>query len=134
METPPDVKFFGQYRLLTWHPRGVLDSDQMSKLVAFLEDTENSVDEPFHRFSDFTLLSALELEFEYLVHISMHRRRAFAGHDPVKAALLANDRESIRLANVYATLMDGTPQQVSVFTDRANAAAWLGVPLDSLLP
>jgi hypothetical protein len=134
METPSDVRFFAQYRLLTWHPRGVLDSDQMSKLLAFLEDSENSREEPFHRFSDFTLLSALQLEFEYLVHVSMHRRRAFASQEPVKAALLASDPEAVRLAKVYATLMDGSPQEVSVFTERVGAASWLGVPVEILLP
>ena len=132
MNTPPDVRFHPEFRLLTWHPRGVLDSDTISKLTAFIEDEEQGPEDPFNRFIDLSGLSAVDLEFEYVVHVSMHRRRAFKDHDPVKSAFFVTTPEIAHLARVHATLNEFTPLHVGVFFERSEAAKWLEVPEEIL--
>jgi len=130
--TPPEVTFHTAQRLFTWHPYGVLDSDVTSKIISFLEFEEEEMEEPFNRFTDLTHLMAIELDIEYVVRASMHRRRVYAGREPVKSAFLATTPEAIRIAKVHEILTEQSPLHVLVFTNLAEAAEWLGVPLDLL--
>ena len=134
IEIPPDVKFHPSYRLFTWHPHGVLDADRLSKVIAFIECVELETDEPFNRFADLSHLKAIDVEFEYVVRASMHRRKAFAGHKQVKAAFFTTTSYSTYLAKVHAILNDYTPLEVQVFSKLADAAGWLGVSQEILLP
>lgn len=134
IEIPPDVKFHPGLRLFTWHPRGVLDTDTISKIIAFIEYEEQETKEPFNRFTDLSVLTAIDLDFEYFVRASMHRRKAYAGRESVKAAFLSTDPDSTHLAKVHAVLTEYTPLEVAVFSEVAEAAGWLGVPPEVLLP
>jgi len=134
IEIPPDVKFHPAYRLFTWHLHGVLDSDMLNKIIAFIEYKEQDTEEPFNRFTDLSHLTAIELDFEYVVRASMHRRRAYVGHEHVKAAFFATTSYSTYLAKVHALLTEYTPLEVAVFSEVADAADWLGVPTEVLLP
>ena len=83
MVTPPEVRFHPLQRLFAWHPYGMLDSEIVSKIVAFLEFEEEETNEPFNRFTDLSHLMAIDLDFEYVVRVSMHRRQVYAGREPV---------------------------------------------------
>lgn len=132
--TPPDVKFHAVRRLFTWHPRGVLDQDLLSKIIAFIDYAEQETNEPFNRFVDLSHLTAIELDFEYVVRASMHRRRVRVGQEQVKSAFFATTSYSTYLAKVHAILTDYTPLEVAVFSELADAADWLGVPSEVLMP
>ena len=131
--TPPDVRFNPGLRLLTWHPRGVLDTDAVSKIVAFLEHAEESAQEPFNRFVDLSWLMGIDLDLDDVVRVSMHRRHAFKGNEPAKAAFLVYTTETTHYAKVHQILNQYTPLEVKVFTELSAAAAWLGVPTEALL-
>jgi len=134
IDPPPDVRFHPALRLLTWHPHGVLDSDLISKIIAFIEIEEQELTEPFNRFTDLSRLTSIEVDIEYIVRVSMHRRQAYAGREPVKSAILATTSEAIRLARIHAMLTEQSPLHVVVFSELADAAEWLGVPHEILLP
>ena len=57
---------------------------------------------------------------------------SYAGHPPVKSAILATDATMIHYARLHALLTQGSPINVRVFKDRQEAADWLGVPLERL--
>jgi hypothetical protein len=134
MDNSPYVKFHADQRLFTWHPQGVLDSDTVSKVVAFIEIEEQESIEPFNRFTDLSRLAAIELDFEYIVQVSMHRRKAYADNEPAKSAFLTSTPQASRLASLHATLMDQSPLRVAFFSEIDAAADWLNVPCELLLP
>lgn len=131
---PPNVKMHPDLRLFTWHPHGVVNSDILSKVLAFLEFEEQESKEPFNRFCDLSRVTVIEVDLEYVVRASMHRRRLFAGQQPVRSAFLTTTPEATRLAKVHATLTANTPLHVAVFSELAEAADWLGIPQELLQP
>jgi len=74
----------------------------------------------------------VELNFKNVIQFSLCRRLSYAGHPPVKSAILATDSTMIHYARLHAVLTQGSPINVRVFTDRHEAAEWLGVPLERL--
>ena len=50
----------------------------------------------------------------------------------VKSTLFSDYWISFGIARLYEELMAGTPIDVRAFHDRAEAAAWLGVPVEIL--
>jgi hypothetical protein len=50
----------------------------------------------------------------------------------VNSAIFSDDWISFGIARLYEELMAGTPIDVRAFHDRAEAAAWLGVPVEIL--
>lgn len=133
MNPPPDVKFHAAYRLLTWHPQGVLDSDMLNAIIAFIEYKEQDMEEPFNRFTDLSHVTAIDLDFEFVVRASMHRRKAYAGNKPVKSAIYSTTSNSTHLSKVHSILNKYTPLEVAVFSDLASSAEWLGVQQEILL-
>jgi hypothetical protein len=99
-----------------------------------LEDLEAKLQEPFNRFSDTTAADEIELNFKYVIQISLHRRLSYAGHPPVKSAILATDSTMIHYGRLHALLTQGSPINVRIFKDRQEAAKWLGVPVERLAP
>ena len=97
-----------------------------------LEDLEARLERPFNRFSDTLAADEVELNFKYVIQFSLHRRLAYAGHSPVKSAILATDSTMIHYAKLHGVLTQGSPINVRVFNDRQEAADWLGVPLERL--
>ena len=131
MKLPPDVEFHDDIRLLIYRPRGVIDEAAVKKIVDVLEDLE-ALQKPFDRFSDTLAADDVELNFKYVIQVSLCRRLAYAGHPPVKSAILATDATMIHYARLHALLTQGSPIHVHVFTDRQEAANWLGVPIERL--
>ena len=132
MKLPPDVEFHEDIRLLIYRPRGVIDEAAVKKVVDVLEDLEAKLQRPFNRFFDTLEADEVELNFKYVIQVSLCRRLAYAGHPPVKSAILARDSTMIHYARLHALLTQGSPINVRVFKDRQGAADWLGLPIERL--
>src|SRR5215211_3208253 len=132
MKLAPDVEFNEDIRLLVFRPRGVIDEAAVKKIVSVLEDLEAKLQKPFNRFSDTLAADEVELNFKYVIQVSLCRRLSYAGHPPVKSAILATDSTMIHYARLHALLTQGSPIHVRVFQDRKEAAVWLGVPIKRL--
>ncbi len=134
MKLPPDLEFHDDIRLLIYRPRGVVDEAAVQKAVDVLEDLEAKLQKPFNRFSDTLAADEVELNFKYVIQVSLCRRLSYAGHPPVKSAILATDSTMIHYARLHALLTQGSPINVRIFKDRQEAAKWLGVPIKRLAP
>ena len=132
MKLPPDVEFHDHIRLLIYRPRGVIDEAAVKKIVSVLEELEEKLQRPFNRFFDTLGAEEVELNFKYVIRVSLCRRLAYAGHPPVKSAILARDSTMIHYARLHALLTQGSPINVHVFKDRKEAADWLNLPLERL--
>jgi len=134
MKLPPDIEFHDDIRLLIYRPRGVVDESAVQKVVDVLEDLEAKLQKPFNRFSDTLAADEVELNFKYVIQVSLCRRLSYGGHPPVKSAILATDSTMIHYARLHALLTQGSPISVRIFKDRQEAAKWLGVPIKRLAP
>ena len=132
MKLSPEVEFHDDIRLLVYRPRGVIDEAAVKRIVSVLEDLEEKLQRPFNRFSDTLEAHEVELNFKYVIQVSLCRRLSYAGHPPVKSAILATDTTMIHYARLHALLTQGSPINVRVFKDRQEAANWLGLPIERL--
>ena len=129
---PPDVEFREDIRLILWRPRGLLNREAVNRIITVLEELETALNEPFNRFSDTVAADAVDLNFEYIISVSLYRRRFYGKRPPIKSAILATDATLIHYGKVHALLTQGSPINVRVFQDRKEAAQWLSVPFDVL--
>src|SRR5215469_10528551 len=129
---PPELEFQEDIRLLIYRPRGLVNEAALNKTLGALEDLEAKLQEPFNRFSDTLAADEVELNFKYVIQFSLCRRLSYAGHPPVKSAIIARDSTMIHYARLHALLTQGSPINVRVFTNRQEAADWLGVPIERL--
>lgn len=132
MKLPPELEFHEDIHLLVYRPHGVIDEAAVKKVVSVLEDLETGLEKPFNRFSDTLAVDEVELNFKYVIQFSLCRRLSYAGHPPVRSAILATDSTMIHYARLHALLTQGSPINVRVFKDRQEAADWLGVPIERL--
>jgi len=132
MKLPPDVEFHEDVRLLIYRPRGLIGEATVNKIIAVIEEIEAASREPFNRFSDASEAHEVELNFRYVIEVSLHRRQAHAGRVPVKSAILATDSTLVHYARLLVMLTEGSSIKVRVFADRKAAAQWLGVPVEML--
>jgi len=133
MQLPSDVEFYEDIRLIVWRPRGLLNREAVNKIITIIGELETTLEEPFSRFSDTVAAHEVDLNFEYIIHVSLYRRAFYAGRPPIKSAILATDATAIHYGKVHALLTQGSPINVRVFHDRKEAAQWLGVPIAVLL-
>ena len=134
MKLPPDVEFHEDIRLLVHRPRGLLDEAVVNRVIAVLADLEVASTEPFDRFLDTVGVDAVELNFKYILHVSLFRRLAYGNRPPVKSAILTTDATIIHYARLHTLLTQGSSIHVRIFQDRNEAAWWLGVPVEKLVP
>jgi hypothetical protein len=132
MKRPPEIEFRQDIRLLIYRPRGLINKAAVRKIIGVIEDLEPDTPEPFNRFFDTSETHKVELNFRYVVHVSLHRRRSHKGRAPVKSAILATDSTLVHYARLLALLTKGSSIKVRVFQDRKAAAKWLGVPIEVL--
>jgi len=132
MKPPPELEFYEDIRLLIYRPHGGIDEAAVKMVVSVLEDLEAKLEKPFNRFTDTLAADEVELNFKYVIQFSLCRRLSYAGHPPVKSAILATDATMIHYARLHAVLTQGSPINVRVFQDREEAAKWLGVPVERL--
>ena len=132
MNLLPELEFHEDIRLLIYRPRGLVNEAALNKTLSALEDLEAKLEKPFDRFSDTLAADEVELNFNYVIQFSLHRRLAYAGHPSVKSAILATDSTMIHYGKMHAVLTQGSPIKVRVFQDRNEVAQWLGVPVERL--
>ncbi len=133
MKLAPDVEFHEDIRLLIYRPHGVIDEQAIKKVISVLEDLEARLREPFNRFSDTLGADEVELNFKYVIQVSLCRRLSYAGHPPVKSAILATDSTIIHYGRLHAVLTQGSPINVRVFKNRQEVAQWVNVPIERLV-
>ena len=133
MKLPPDVEFYEDIGLIVWRPRGLVDKSAVNKIITVIGELETTLQEAFNRFSDTVRADAVDLNFEYIIHVSLYRRSFYGKRPPIKSAILATDETLIHYAKVHALLTQGSPINVRVFQDRKEAAQWLGVPIATLM-
>jgi hypothetical protein len=129
---PPDVEFHEDVRLVVWRPRGLLNKEAVNRIITVLGELETTLKEPFDRFTDTLQAHAIELNFEYIIHVSLYRRVFYGNRPPIKSAILATDATLIHYGKVHALLTQGSPIKARVFQDRKEAAQWLDAPLELL--
>jgi hypothetical protein len=129
---PPDVEFYEDVRLFVYRPRGLMNEASVNKVVEIIGDLEARLKEPFNRFFDTLGHDQVELNFRYVIQISLHRRLSYAGRPPIKSAILATDSAIIHYGKLHAVLTQGSPINVRIFKDRNEAAHWLSVPAELL--
>ena len=133
MKLPPDVEFYEDIRLIVWRPHGLVDKSAVNRVISVLGELETALKEPFNRFSDTVAADTVDLNFEYIIHVSLYRRSFYGKRPPIKSAILATDATLIHYAKVHALLTQGSPINVRVFQNRKEAAQWLGVPIATLM-
>ena len=130
MKLPPDVEFYEDIRLIVWRPHGLVNKAAVNKIITVLGELETALKEPFNRFSDTVAADKVDLNFEYIISVSLYRRRFYGKRPPIKSAILATDATLIHYGKVHALLTQGSAINVRVFQDRKVAAQWLGVPFE----
>jgi hypothetical protein len=133
LKLPARVLFRKELSLMLWQPRGILDESVVNEIVVFIETAEARASKPFNRFADLSALEAVDLNFKFVFRIALHRRLSYAPYPPVKSAFYVTSPATTHYAKLHAMLTDYSPLDVSLFTDRAAAAKWLGVPLEALI-
>jgi hypothetical protein len=133
MTLPPDVEFYEDIRLIVWRPDGLVNQAAVNKIITVIGELETRLEKPFNRFSDTLRADAVDLNFEYIIHVSLYRRSFYGKRPSIKSAILATDETLIHYAKVHALLTRGSPINVHVFQDRKEAAQWLDVPIATLM-
>ena len=132
MKLPPDIEFHEDIRLLIYRPKGLINEAEINRVIGVIEGIEAASQQPFNRFSDTSETHEVELNFQYVIQASLHRRFAHAGRAPVKSAILATDSTIVHYARLLILLTQGSSIKVQVFQDREQAAQWLGVSVELL--
>jgi hypothetical protein len=132
MKLPRDVEFYEDIRLIVWRPHGLVNKAAVNRIITVLGEFETALKEPFNRFSDTVAADAVDLNFEYIISVSLYRRRFYGNRPPIKSAILATDSTLIHYGKVHALLTQGSPINVRVFQDRKEAAQWLGAAIELL--
>ena len=132
MTLPHDIEFREDIRLLVYTPRGLLNEASVNKIVNVIETLEGRLREPFNRFFDTSGHDEVELNFRYVIQISLHRVLSYANRPPVKSAILATDSTIAHYCQLHAIIAQDSPINVRIFQERDKAAQWLGVSADLL--
>ena len=132
MTLPPDIEFLQDIRLLIYRPVGLLNEASVNKIVNVIGDLEARLNEPFNRFFDTLGHDEVELNFRYVIQISLHRVLSYGDRPPVKSAILATDSTIAHYFQLHAIITQDSPINVRIFQKREDAAKWLGVPLQRL--
>jgi len=132
MILPADVEFHEDSRLLIYRPHGALNEQSVDKIVSIIGDLEAKLQEPFNRFFDTSGHDEVELNFRYVIQISLHRVLSYLDRPPVKSAILATDSTIVHYCQLHAIITQDSPIAVRIFQQREDAAKWLGVPIEQL--
>jgi len=133
MTLPPDIEFLEDIRLFIYKPRGSLDEASVTRAVKILTELEAMLKEPFNRFSDTSAIDRVELNYQYVIQVSLYRVLTYADRPPVKSAILATEPTVGHYFQLHAIITEDSPINVRVFRAREDAAKWLGVALERLV-
>jgi hypothetical protein len=134
MKLAPDVEFHEDIRLLIYRPCGVLNEQSVDKIVGIIGELESKLQEPFNRFFDTLEHDEVELNFRYVIQISLYRVLSYGDRPPVKSAILATDSTIAHYCQLHAIITEDSPINVRIFQRREDAANWLGVPIERISP
>ena len=134
MKLPPDIEFHEDIRLLIYRPHGVLNEQSVEKIVGIIRELESKLKEPFNRFFDTCRHDEVELNYQYVIQISLYRVLSYGDRPPVKSAILATDSTIIHYCQLHAIITEDSPINVRIFQQREDAAQWLSVPIERLAP
>ena len=134
MNLPPEIEFHEDIRLVTYRPSGVLNEQSVDEIVGIIGDLESKLQEPFNRFLDTSGHDEIELNFRYVIQISLYRVISYGDRPPVKSAILATDSTIGHYFQLHAIITEDSPINVRIFQKREDAAKWLGVPIERLVP
>jgi hypothetical protein len=134
MKLPPEVQFHEDIRLLVYRPCGVLNEQSVDKIVSIIGDLEAKLQEPFNRFFDTLGHDEVELNFRYVIQVSLYRVLSYGDRPPMKSAILATDSTIGHYFQLHAIITEDSPINVRIFQKREDAATWLGVPIERLAP
>lgn len=126
------VSFHRDLNLIVWQPRGILDELHVEKIISTLEEVEDEAEEAFDRFTDLSQLDQVEVNFDFIFRLSLHRRAFYSGRPPIKSAFYVEDRATAELALCHAVVTAESPLQVKVCLRKTDAAEWLDVSLSDL--
>ncbi len=129
---PEGIAFHRKLHLMVYRPRGIMDEARVEEIVAKLEQMEAAADQPFNRYTDLSKIDAVDLRFEFIFRISLHRRRVYAKHPPAKSAFYVTSPATTHIARTHAILVDHSPLRVKLFKEVEPAAQWLGVSIEDL--
>ena len=132
MKLPSEIQFHEDIRLLIYRPRGVLNEASVNRITKIIGDLEARLKEPFNRFFDTLGHDEVELNFRYVIHVSLYRVLSYGDRPPVKSAILATDSTIIDYSRLHAIITEDSPIRVRIFQERDKAAQWLGVSSDLL--
>jgi hypothetical protein len=132
MNAPAGVECLEDARLFVWRPRGVLTEVVLNKILAFVVLQEGKFGRPFNRFTDLSLLDAVDLTFKYVFHFALYRRLSRVGREALKSAILVTTPEVARYAKLHALVTDRSPLRVRIFKEYEAAAKWLDVSVELL--
>jgi hypothetical protein len=132
MNLPPEIEFHEDIRLVTYRPSGVLNEQSVDEIVGIIGDLESKLQEPFNRFLDTSGHDEIELNFRYVIQISLYRVLSYGDRPPVKSAILATDSTIGHYFQLHAIITEDSPINVRIFQKREDAAKWLGVPIERL--
>ena len=91
MTLPADIEFHEDIHLFIYRPSGLMDQASVSRAVSVLADHEAKLKEPFNRFPDTSAIDRVELNYQYVIQVSLYRVLTYADRPPVKSAILATD-------------------------------------------
>src|SRR5438477_6528857 len=132
MTLPPDIEFHDDIRLFIYRPCGVLNEQSVDKIVSIIGELEARLQEPFNRFFDTLGHDEVELNFRYVIQISLHRVLSYGDRPPVKSAILATDSTIAHYCQLHAIITEDSPINVRIFQELGGAAQWLGVSAQRL--
>ena len=129
---PAHLWQYPAHDLVAWQPQGVLDDQLLDEIGEWLCHIEKVL-VPFNRFVDLSRLTMVAVRTSHVFEVARKRAEQFAGVTPVKSALFSEDWIGFGIACMYEGLMKETAMiDARAFRDRAEAAAWLGVPAEDL--
>ncbi len=128
----PWVVFHHDLNLMVARPIGIVNEAHVNKTLAMVEEAEKQSEKPFNRYIDLSKVDAIDLSFKYIFRISLYRRLVYAKYPPVKSAMYVTSPAAARVAKLHVMLTDHSPLKVRMFKERAAAAKWLGVSLETL--
>ncbi|MEO8439672.1 MAG: hypothetical protein ABI540_05560 [Spartobacteria bacterium] len=132
MKTPAGVWCREDLPLILWQPRGILTETVVDEVVAYVEEQEEMAREPFNRFTDLSRLDAIDLNFNYVFNVALHRRLTYATRPKIKSAFYVTSPAAHRVSKIHSLFTDHSAIRAKLFDQRAAAADWLEVPVEAL--
>ena len=132
LTAPAGVQCLEDARLLIWRPRGVLNEAVLDKILAYLVLQEGRFERQFDRFTDLSVVDAVDVTFKYVFHFALYRRLTRMGREPLKSAILVTTPAVERYVRLHALVTDRSPLKVKIFKNYETAAKWLGVSVELL--